>query len=120
MYMFTWESNQGLLKAAHTMEIPFIFRTLEATSIVGTREDRYALSDIMSDTWIAFARNGNPNHPLLPEWKPYDIEQRSTMILDVSPRLEFDPWREERLAWEGTPVRLPWEGDGLVTAMPGK
>jgi para-nitrobenzyl esterase len=120
MYLFTWESNQGLLKAAHSMEIPFIFRTLDATDMVGTREDRYALSDIMSDTWIAFARNGNPNHPGLPEWKPYDAVRRATMIFDVPPRLENDPWREERLAWAKTPVKLPWEGEVFVTAMRGK
>lgn len=120
MYLFTWESNQDLLKAAHSMEIPFIFRTLDDSDMVGTREDRYALSDIMSDTWIAFARNGNPNHPGLPEWKPYDTVRRATMIFDVPPRLENDPWREERLAWEKTPVKLPWEGEVFVTAMRGK
>jgi para-nitrobenzyl esterase len=120
MYFFKWESNQGLLKAAHTMEIPFVFRNLEATKIIGTREDRYALADIMSDTWIAFARAGNPNHPGLPKWAPYDLEHRATMIFDVPPRLEDDPWREERLAWEGIPVKLPWEGQVFVTAMRGK
>jgi para-nitrobenzyl esterase len=120
MYFFTWESNKGLLKAGHTMEIPFIFRNLDATGIIGTREDRAALSDIMSDTWIAFARNGNPNHPGIPEWEPYDMERRATLILDVPPKLAFDPWGEERLAWDGMPVQLPWEGEVFVTAMPGK
>ena len=60
MYLFTWESNEGLLKAAHTMEIPFVFRNLDATPIVGTRADRFELADIVSDTWLAFARSGDP------------------------------------------------------------
>jgi para-nitrobenzyl esterase len=120
MYFFTWESNRGLLKAAHTMEIPFIFRNLDASGMVGTREDRWRLADIISDAWIAFARTGNPNHPGLPDWAPYDAERRATMILDVPPRLESDPWREERLAWAGMPVKLPWEGEVFVTAMRGR
>jgi len=120
MYLFTWESNNGLLKAAHTMEIPFIFRNLDATPIVGTREDRFALMDIMSDTWVAFARNGSPNHAGLPEWEPYSMERRATMLLDVPPELAYDPWREERLAWKDIPVKLPWEGEVFVTAMPGR
>ena len=109
LYFFTWESNHGLLKAAHTMEIPFVFRTLDATSIVGTRDDREVLADIMSDTWIAFARNGNQDNPAIPKWKPYNTKERATMIFDVPPRMEKDPRREERLAWEGISLRLPWE-----------
>ncbi|MBA3027988.1 MAG: carboxylesterase/lipase family protein [Desulfobacteraceae bacterium] len=120
MYLFTWESNKGLLKAAHTMEIPFIFRNHEASGMVGTREDRHKMADIMSDTWVAFARNDDPNHPGLPNWEPYDLEQRATMILDVPPGLANDPWGEERLAWKDIPVKLPWEGEVFVTAMPGK
>jgi carboxylesterase type B len=102
------------------MEVPFIFRNLEATPIVGTREDRFKLADIMSDTWVTFARSGNPNHSALPEWEPYDLERRATMLLDVPPRLEADPWGGERLAWKETPVKLPWEGEVFVTAMPGR
>ena len=120
MYLFTWESNKGLLKAAHTMEIPFIFRNHEATSIVGTREDRHTLADLISDTWVAFARNGKPNHAALPEWEPYDLERRATMLLDVPPKLVCDPWGEERLAWKDISVKLPWEGEVFVTVMPGK
>lgn len=109
MYLFTWESNYGLYKAAHTMEIPFVFRNLDTTFIVGSGENRNALSEIMSDAWIAFARTGNPDHPGLPGWGPFDIKNRATMIFDIPPKLEHDPWREERLAWKETPAKLPWE-----------
>ncbi|MBU4316183.1 MAG: carboxylesterase/lipase family protein [Proteobacteria bacterium] len=120
MYFFTWESNQGLLKAAHTMEIPFVFRTLGVTNITGTREDQHILSDIMSDAWIAFARTGDPNHGAMPRWEPYDLERRATMIFDVPPKLEYDPWREERLAWKDAPPKMPWEGEVFVSAMKEK
>jgi para-nitrobenzyl esterase len=114
MYLFTWESNHKLLKAAHTMEIPFVFDTLDSTPIVGTREDRFALAEQLSTTWVAFARNGDPNHDSLPRWEPYDAERRATMLLDVPSHLEDDPRAEERLAWGDLRPRLPWEGAAFV------
>ncbi len=114
MYLFTWESDHELLKAAHTMEIPFVFHNLDSTPIVGTRGDRFALADVMSDTWVAFARTGDPNHDGLPLWAPYDLDRRATMLLDVPPRLEDDPRAEERLAWGDLRPKLPWEGVAFV------
>ncbi len=114
MYLFMWESNHELLKAAHTMEIPFVFDTLDSTPIVGTREDRFALADQICTTWVAFARNGDPNHDGLPRWEPYDTERRATMLLDVPSHLEDDPRSEERLAWGDLRPSLPWEGVAFV------
>ena len=116
MYYFTWESDYGLFRAAHTMEIPFVFRTLHSTAIVGQRPDREALSDIVSNAWIAFARNGNPG---MPDWRPYDAATRATMFLDVPARMENDPYRNERLAWGGAPTPLPWEENSLLSAVRG-
>ncbi len=96
------------------MEIPFVFHNLGSTPIVGTREDRTLLADTMSDTWIAFARSGDPNHAGLPAWDPYDVDQRATMLFDVPPRLESDPRAEERLAWGDLRPSLPWEGAAFV------
>jgi para-nitrobenzyl esterase len=117
MYYFTWESNFGFFRAAHTMEIPFVFRNLDATSVVGTREDRHALSDVMSNAWLAFSRNGDPNHAGVPVWRPYDTESRATMIFDSPSRLENDPRREERLAWGNERVPMPWEGGSFVASV---
>jgi para-nitrobenzyl esterase len=114
LYAFTWESNNGFFKAAHTMEIPFVFRNVDSTSITGTRSDRNELADIMSGVWLAFARTGNPNCSLVPPWKPYDEADRATMILDVPARVESDWRREERLAWGALPP-LPWEAGSLIT-----
>jgi para-nitrobenzyl esterase len=63
----------------------------------------------MSDAWIAFARTGNPNHPAMPKWEPFEIKNRATIIFNVPTKLEYDPWREERLAWREIPAKLPWE-----------
>ncbi|MBU4317957.1 MAG: carboxylesterase/lipase family protein [Proteobacteria bacterium] len=114
MYLFTWESNYGLLKAAHTMEIPFTFNNIEKTAIVGTRKDRFQLGMVISQAWVHFARTGNPDHTAIPHWEPYDTENRATMLFDVPCKLEHDPRSEERRLWDDMPVRLPWEGETFV------
>jgi len=114
MYLFTWETNYGLLKAAHTMEIPFAFNNIVKTAMVGTRKDRFKLGAMMSQAWIHFARTGNPGHEGIPAWEPYDLKRRATMLFDVPCNLAYDPRSEERRLWDDMPVRLPWEGETFV------
>jgi para-nitrobenzyl esterase len=106
MYLMTWESDYlgGLMKAAHGLDIPFVFDNLDRMAMVGERPDRFQLRDAMCDAWIAFARNGDPSHPGIPEWPAFTAEGKKTMLLDVPCRVESDPRREERLAWEGMPL----------------
>ena len=106
MYLFAWESDYlgYLFKAAHALEIPFVFDNVDAALITGARPDRYELAEAMSEAWIAFARNGDPNHPGIPRWTPYTMEIRDTMIFDIPCRTEKDPAREELDAWEGIAV----------------
>jgi para-nitrobenzyl esterase len=81
------------------MDIPFVFDTIdESQSIVGSGADRRGLADRMSGAWVAFARTGNPQHPLLPNWEPFDAASRHTMMFGGECRLAADPYREERLA----------------------
>ncbi|MGI9210351.1 MAG: carboxylesterase, partial [Rhodococcus sp. (in: high G+C Gram-positive bacteria)] len=47
--------------------------------------------------WTHFARHGEP----LPSWPAYDEIDRATMIFDGPQRVEDDPRRERRIAWEG-------------------
>ena len=41
------------------------------------------MSDAMSESWIAFARTGDPNNAAVPAWAPYDLEPRTVMHFDV-------------------------------------
>ena len=106
MYLFTWESDYlgGLFKSSHAMEIPFVFGHPDIAPLTGESADREELAATMSDTWIAFARTGDPNHDGLPEWPSYNADERATMLFNVPSKVEHDPGREERLAWEGIPV----------------
>ena len=107
MYLFTWASDYlgGLFKSAHALEIPFVFDNVEGAPITGARPDRGALASLMSETWLAFARNGDPNHGAIPTWRPYTKERRDTMILDVPCRAEQAPRQEELDAWRDIEVR---------------
>jgi para-nitrobenzyl esterase len=103
MYRFDWYSpaGGGRLRAMHCMDIPFVFETIdECRSIVGSGDDRRGLADRMSGAWVAFARTGNPNHPLLPKWEAFTAASRQTMMFGRECRLLTDPYREERLAVE--------------------
>ena len=108
MYLFTWESDYKgyLFKAAHALEIPFAFDNVDAIPLTGERPNRYELAALMSEAWIAFARNGNPSHSKIPKWAPYTMNNRTTMILDVPFRMEIDPARVELDAWKGFPVNF--------------
>lgn len=50
----------------------------------------------MSTMWANFARTGKPSAPGEPEWKPYDLSERLTMLIDDDCRLVSDPESEER------------------------
>lgn len=94
----------GLWGAPHTFDIPLVFGNLGAEgSITGTGPEARALSERMMDSFIAFARSGDPNHPGLPRWEPYDLARRQTMVWDEIPKLVDDPRGAERRLFEKVP-----------------
>jgi para-nitrobenzyl esterase len=104
LYRFDWATpvKGGRLGAHHALEIPFVFDNLhQAPALVDNGPQTQALAAAMSDAWLAFARTGEPGHSALPHWPAYSLEERPTMIFDTPCRLELDPGREERLAWQG-------------------
>jgi para-nitrobenzyl esterase len=104
MYLLNWESPalNGMLKSCHALEIPFVFNNVEPTiGLIGDSPERFTLAKAMSSAWAAFARNGDPSHTGIPHWPAYTKETRATMVFNVNSRVENDPRREERLAWDG-------------------
>jgi para-nitrobenzyl esterase len=55
----------------------------------------------MRQTWVAFARTGNPNNSHLPKWPVYSLRKRETMFFDTISKVMNDPHLEERRLWEG-------------------
>ncbi|MFG2976580.1 carboxylesterase/lipase family protein [Streptomyces sp. NPDC048331] len=78
---------EGRLGAAHCLELPFVFdnfdRWSHAPFLAGLAPAvRDGLAYAMHRAWIAFVRTGDPNHPDLPRWRPYDSRTRTTMRFD--------------------------------------
>jgi para-nitrobenzyl esterase len=101
LYYFTWETpvEGGRLHSPHTIEIPFAFDNVQISrGITGGGADAMALADKVSDTWIAFARTGDPNTPKLPHWPALNSADRPTMVINNESKVVNDPIHEQRAA----------------------
>lgn len=101
-YIFSYQSpTYG--GAFHILEIPFVFGTLENADMpkgaMDPNVDNELLAKTMMDTWVAFAKTGNPNNEGLPKWPPYRKSQHATMILSKEPRVELAPLDNLREVW---------------------
>ncbi len=99
LYLFDWDTpvDGGKWRAPHALEIGFVFDNVAySESMSGLGEEQQRVADVMADTWIAFARNGDPNNPSIPEWPPYDLESRPMMVLGESPERVDDARAAQR------------------------
>jgi para-nitrobenzyl esterase len=85
----------------HAADIAMKFNT--APNFGPKAPERLATARNMSEMWATFARTGAPGAHGQPEWKPYTLEARETMIIDASCRLESDPETLERQLFESEP-----------------
>jgi para-nitrobenzyl esterase len=72
---------------SHLVDVPFVFGTLTPQFLVRgamppTAEDR-AVSELMQNYWVTFARTGNPNQVGLPEWPSYNATEH-VLVLESS------------------------------------
>jgi para-nitrobenzyl esterase len=104
IYHYIFDYNSPKFGAAlHTFEIAFVFGTLGKDMVqdaVVNSKDSMELCNLMMKTWVNFAKTGNPDHEGIPEWKPYDIKNRNTMILSNNPKVISDPDVVLRKAWD--------------------
>jgi para-nitrobenzyl esterase len=92
--------HEGKLRSPHTAEIPFAFDSLaHSAPIVGAvTPELQALAEKVSSAWVSFARTGNPNNPLIPNWTPFDAKARNVMVINDQWQLLADPLHDTRLA----------------------
>lgn len=86
VYQFDWQSPAGF-ESCHCLEIPFVFNNFanwkDSPMLRGAKpEEMEGLAEAMHGAWIAFARNGKPDHPRLPAWPVYRHQDRMTMRFD--------------------------------------
>ena len=103
-YRFDYPSPayDGKLGACHSLDIPFIWGTYEAGNMrrfCGEGPHVAELSETMMNTWLAFAKTGNPNWEGLPDWPTYSADERAVMSLGLEPAIDYAPGEAERVFW---------------------
>jgi len=107
-YRYDWEAGfgGGMLGACHAVELPFVFGATggegaDFFAAVGPEAERMA--ELTMDTWLAFARSGDPSHPGLPDgrFERWDPERRATLLFARELRHVDDPAGAQREAWRG-------------------
>jgi para-nitrobenzyl esterase len=69
------------LGAHHGADLAYVFGNLDPPAVLGmTKEDR-ALSDVVMDAWVRFARTGDPNGEGSPSWPAYTLENDAHLEL---------------------------------------
>jgi para-nitrobenzyl esterase len=95
----------GALGVTHAAEIPFTWNWFASPTPMGFSfherdvPEFAGLAQRWSETVLAFARSGRPDAGTLPDWPRYDTTDRACMILDLEPRLAFDPDGADRDRW---------------------
>ena len=90
------------LRATHGAELYPVFgladsRAGRVLTMLGGRRPLRELSRRMQRDWTTFARRGAPAG----HWPRYTADARLTRVFDLTDRIESDPRRERRLAWQG-------------------
>ena len=70
-------------------------------AFVGAGPEANRLAEQMQESWLAFARSGEPGHPGVGDWGRYDEAQRVTMILGPNCGSRNSPFDAERSLWNG-------------------
>lgn len=76
-----------------------LYRTKSGALVRAAGDQRSALrvSDDIQSRWRSFSRTAVPG----PDWPAHTRADRAVMVFDRRPRIEFDPHREQRMAWNG-------------------
>lgn len=103
--LFSWPSpvGGGRLGACHTLELPFVFGTLDAPGagcLVGDAPPR-GLAAALNSSWASFIGTGSPETELTGGWPAFEPSTRPTMIFDASTGLTADPYATRRRVWDG-------------------
>lgn len=104
-YQLDWATPKdgGKFGAPHASDIQLVFDNIDKPGASATGPQAQPMADQMSETFIAFARTGNPNNKLIPRWETYTLPRRQTMVFNVPSHLENDPRGAERRLFAKVP-----------------
>ncbi len=107
LYELDWQTpvDDGKWKSPHSLDLAFVFDNVaKSESMVGHGDGPRALAEQMSAAWLAFARTGNPNNKTAPQWAPFRVPDRTTMVFDVKSRVANDFRGDERQLLASLPL----------------
>jgi para-nitrobenzyl esterase len=89
------------LEATHGLELFALFDLADtplarAAGVLGGRAAFKRAGDRMRARWLGFARNGDAGE----DWADYSVDRRATLIIAEHDRMELDPHRTRRIAWQ--------------------
>jgi para-nitrobenzyl esterase len=92
-------SGFGATHATELFAVFDIYRTRFGALLTAAADQRAALrvSNEVQRRWRSFSRTGVPGD----DWPVYTHSDRAVMVIDRKTRVEFDPQKDRRLAWDG-------------------
>jgi para-nitrobenzyl esterase len=108
-YQLDWASPRDGAKfgAPHGSDIQLVFDNVDKPGATAVGPTAQLMADQLSESFIAFARTGDPNNKLIPRWAKYSLPRRQTMVFNVPSRLEDDPRGAERRLFAKVPYVQP-------------
>jgi para-nitrobenzyl esterase len=108
-YQLDWATPRdgGKFGAPHASDIQLVFDNIGQPGATAEGPDAQKMADQMSETFIHFARTGDPNNKSIPRWEPYTLPRRRTMVFDVPSHAEDDPRGAERRLFAKVPYVQP-------------
>lgn len=103
-YMLDWETPVmgGKRYVPHALDIGMVFDNVaKSESMSGTGPEAQAIADQMSESWLAFAKTGDPSNAKVPAWPAYTAAQRNMMVFRTTPGVEVDIRSAERALLQG-------------------
>jgi para-nitrobenzyl esterase len=81
----------------HALDIGMVFDNVaKSESMSGTGPDAQAIADQMSESWLAFAKKGDPSNANVPAWPAYTAAQRNMLVFGKTPAIVVDVRAQER------------------------
>ncbi|HJQ30849.1 MAG TPA: carboxylesterase/lipase family protein [Pyrinomonadaceae bacterium] len=108
-YQLDWASPRegGKFGAPHASDIQLVFDNIAKPGATAEGPTAQPMADQMSETFIQFARTGDPNNKTIPRWERYQLPRRQTMVFNTPSHLEDDPRGAERRLFAKVPYIQP-------------
>jgi para-nitrobenzyl esterase len=101
-YVLGWETPVmgGRFRSPHMLDLPLMFDNVDRMPrFLGDGPEPQRLADQMSETWLAFARTGDPGNAAIPQWPRYSSADRASLFFDVNSKVVEDYKAPIRRFW---------------------